>query len=196
MDMSTTIIPKSDQINSDDLITGPITVTIANVSAGNPEQPVNIHVEEFPGRAYRPSKSMRRVLVAAWGKEANTYTGKRMTLYRNPDIKFGRDVVGGIEISHMSDLEKPLTVSLTATRGKRRPFTVQPLPDLAPAVTVQDVEQCTDLDMLRSWWGTASEDVKTAITARANTLADLHAAAEQSDGELVQAELIDEEVQS
>ena len=194
MDMSTTIIPKSDQINSDDLITGPITVTIANVSAGNPEQPVNIHVEEFPGRAYRPSKSMRRVLVAAWGKEANTYTGKRMTLYRNPDIKFGRDVVGGIEISHMSDLEKPLTVSLTATRGKRRPFTVQPLPDLAPAVTVADVESCTDLDMLRSWWATASEDVKTAITARANMLADLQSAAEQ--GELVQGELIDEEVQS
>lgn len=192
MDMSTTIIPKSDQINSDDLITGPITVTITNVSAGNPEQPVNIHVDEFPGRAYRPSKSMRRVMVAAWGKEADTYAGKRLTLYRNPDIKFGRDTVGGIEISHMSDIEKPLTVSLTATRGKRRPFTVQPLPAPAPAVSVADVEQCTDVDLLRSWWGNATDDVKAAITARANTLADLQAGADTSDGELVQGELIDE----
>ncbi|WP_206556305.1 hypothetical protein, partial [Curtobacterium luteum] len=32
----------------------------------------------------------------------------------------------------MSHLDKPLTVALTATRGKRKNFTVQPLPDVAP----------------------------------------------------------------
>lgn len=128
MDMTATITPKSDQLNADDLISGPITVTVAEVAAGSPEQPVDVRLVEYPGRAYRPSKSMRRILVSAWGPEASAYTGRRITLYRNPEIMFGRDKVGGIEISALSDIDKPLTVALTATRGRRKKFTVQPLP--------------------------------------------------------------------
>ena len=133
MDMTATIAPKSDQLNADDLISGPVTVTIQEVVQGNAEQPVDVRLVEFPGRAYRPSKSMRRVMVMAWGTEAAAYTGRRLTLFRNPEITFGRDKVGGIEISHLSNLEKSLTVALTATRGKRKNFTVQPLADPAPA---------------------------------------------------------------
>jgi hypothetical protein len=128
MDMTATIAPKSDQLNADDLISGPITVTVAEVAAGSPEQPVDVRLVEYPGRAYRPSKSMRRILVSAWGAEASAYTGRRITLYRNPEIMFGRDKVGGIEISHLSNIDKPLTVALTATRGRRKNFTVEPLP--------------------------------------------------------------------
>ena len=186
--MSTTIAPKSDQLNSDDLIPGAVTVTISKVTKGSAEQPVNIHLEEYPGRPYRPSKSMRRVMVAAWGGPTAPYVGRRMTLYRNPEIKFGGDVVGGIEISHMSHLEKPLVLAITATRGRKKKHTVPPLQE-APVVTVQDVEACTDVDQLRSWWGTASDDVKAAITKRANHLADLVAA--EQDTEPVQGELIE-----
>ena len=127
MDLTATIAPKSDQLNADDLISGPVTVTIQEVVQGNAEQPVDVRLVEYPGRAYRPSKSMRRVMVMAWGPEAAAYTGRRLTLYRNPEITFGRDKVGGIEISHLTNIEKPLTVALTATRGKRKNFTVQPL---------------------------------------------------------------------
>ena len=133
MDLTQTIAPRSDQLNSDDLITGAVTVTITEVRAGNPEQPVEVHLNEFPGRPYKPSKSMRRVMVQAWGPDASQYAGRRLTLFRNPDITFGRDKVGGIEISHMSDLPKRLTVSLMVTRGKRKPFTVEPLKEAAPA---------------------------------------------------------------
>jgi len=133
MDMTESITPKSDQLNADDLISGPVTVTVAEVVKGNPEQPVDVRLVEFPGRAYRPSKSMRRIMVSAWGKEASAYAGHRLTLFRNPEITFGRDKVGGIEISHLSHIDKPLTVALTATRGKRKNFTVQPLPDAAPS---------------------------------------------------------------
>jgi hypothetical protein len=129
MDLTESIAPKSDQLNADDLISGPVTVTISEVAKGSPEQPVDVRLVEFPGRAYRPSKSMRRIMVSAWGPEAAAYSGRRLTLYRNPEITFGKDKVGGIEISHLSDLAKPLTVALTATRGKRKSFTVQPLPD-------------------------------------------------------------------
>ena len=39
------------------------------------------------------------------------------------------EAVGGIKISHMSGLSGPVTVALTVTRGKRSPYTVEPLPD-------------------------------------------------------------------
>jgi hypothetical protein len=133
MDLTKTITPKSDQLNSDDLMTGPVTVTITEVRDGNAEQPVSIHLAEFPGRPYKPSKSMRRVLVQGWGSDGDTYAGRRLTLFRNPEIKFGGDQVGGIEISHMSHIPKRFSVSLMVTRGKRKPFNVQPLPDAAPA---------------------------------------------------------------
>ena len=96
MDLTDSIAPKSDQLNAEDLLTGPRTFTIEKVAAGSIEQPVNVHLVEFPGRPYRPSKSMRRLMVAAWGKESSVYAGRRLTLYRNPDIMFGKDKVGGI----------------------------------------------------------------------------------------------------
>lgn len=127
MDLTESIAPKSDQLNADDLIAGAVTVTIAEVRRGSDEQPVDVILVEFPGRAYRPSKSMRRVMVMAWGAEASAYAGRRLTLVRNPEITFGRDKVGGIEIAALSNIDKPLTVALTATRGRRKNFTVQPL---------------------------------------------------------------------
>lgn len=127
MDMTTSIVPKSDQLNADDLMAGSVTVTIADVKQGSAEQPVDVVLVEYPGRAYRPSKSMRRVMVNAWGPDTTVYKGRGLTLYRNPDIKFGGEKVGGIEISHLSDIDGPKTIALTRTRGKRTGFTVEPL---------------------------------------------------------------------
>lgn len=157
MDLTASIAPRSDQLNADDLISGPVTVTVHEVVAGNAEQPVDVRLVEFPGRAYRPSKSMRRVMVLAWGVEASAYTGRRLTLYRNPEITFGKDKVGGIEISHLSDLAKPLTVALTATRGKRKSFTVRPLVEAAPVAQLRNWRQEADglkgnEDALRALW--------------------------------------------
>jgi hypothetical protein len=130
MDLTQSIEPNSSQINADDLLANPRTVTITSVEAGSAEQPVFVHVAEIPDRTWRPSKSMRRVLVTAWGPEAANYIGRRVTLIRNPEITFGPNKVGGIEVSHLSHIDKPLTVALTATRGRRKNFTVEPLPDL------------------------------------------------------------------
>jgi len=127
MDISDTTAPKSDQQNFDDYVGGSKTVTVSEVKSGSAEQPVELHLVEFPGRPYKPGKSMRRVLVAAWGAEASAYVGRKLTLYGDPSIRFGKEAVGGIRISHLSHIDKPLTVSLTITRGKRAPFVVQPL---------------------------------------------------------------------
>lgn len=149
MDLTETIAPKSDQMNADDLMSGPRTFTITEVrKAASPEQPVDIVLAEFPeGRPFKPSKSMRRVMVAAWGKEADAYVGRRLTLFRDPEITFGRDKVGGIRISHMSHLpdNKRMTLALTMTRGKRSPFVVEPLPDTAPSSPAVSPELLAEL---------------------------------------------------
>lgn len=136
MDLTDTIVPRSDQMNAEDLLTGPRTFTIREVrKTGAADQPVEVVLAEFPeGRPFKPSKTVRRILVAAWGPEATAYTGRRLTLYRDPAVKFGGESVGGIRVSHLSHIEKPLTIALTVTRGKRAPYRVQPLPDDAPTV--------------------------------------------------------------
>lgn len=129
-DMAASIEPKSDQLNAEDLLTGPRTVTITAVTRGSSEQPVNFVTAEFgAARPYKPSKTMRRVIVAAWGMNPQDYIGRRMTLYRDPDITFGPDRVGGIRISHLSHLPRRLEIALTVKRGRRSSFTVEPLPD-------------------------------------------------------------------
>lgn len=169
MDLTPTIEPKSDQINADDLLAGPLTFTVEKVSQGSPEQPINIHLAENPGRPYRPSKSMRRVLVGAWGKDGDAYAGRRLTLYRNPEIKFGGSVVGGIEISHMSHLDKPLNVPLTVTRGKKKNFTVTPLVEAEPRDWEAEIN-AADMEGLRALWSVAPDEHKPAITAKVNAL--------------------------
>ena len=153
MDLTQSIAPRSDQLNADDLMAGPVTVTIREVAEGTPEQPVDVHLVEYPGRPYKPSKSMRRILVAAWGKEASAFAGRRLTLVRNPEITFGRDKVGGIEIAEMSHLAKPLTVALTATRGKRKNFTVSPLAEPVRRDFLAEAEAANGAaDTLRALW--------------------------------------------
>lgn len=132
-DMREVIIPKSDQLNADDLIAGPMTVKITAVTVrGGQEQPVSIHFDGDNGKPYKACKSMCRVLVMAWGPDSSKYAGRSMTLYRDPAVKWGGMEVGGIRISHMSDLAEPLTMALTATRGNRKPYTVKPLEVAAP----------------------------------------------------------------
>lgn len=129
--MTESIAPRSDQMNADDLMSGPRTFTIREVrKSSSSDQPIDVHLVEFPeGRPFKPSKSMRRVMVAAWGKDAATYSGRRMTLYRDPTVRFGGQEVGGIRISHVDGIDKALTLALTVTRGKRAPYVVQPIAD-------------------------------------------------------------------
>jgi len=173
MDLTESIVPKSDQLNSDDLIAHPVTVTITEVRAGNAEQPVEVHLAEFPGRPYKPSKSMRRVMVQAWGAEASEYTGRRLTLFRNPEIKFGGATVGGIEIAAMSHLPKRLTVSLMVTRGKRKPFTVEPLAEPVTRDFLAEAKAAAgDVELLKSLWSAASQaGVGTAVLNQIRALA-------------------------
>ena len=128
MNMLTTIIAKSDQLNADDLLGRDLTITVTKVIVDpKAEQPASIGFEGDNGKPWKPCKSMRRVLVHAWGPDASAYAGRSLTLFRDPDVRFGSLDVGGIRISHMTHIDKQLTMALTATRGNKKPFTVKPL---------------------------------------------------------------------
>lgn len=131
-DLTTTIAPKSDQLNADDLIGRTMTITVSGVRLlGEADQPVAIHFEGDNGKPYKPCKSMRRVMVHVWGGDGRRYAGRKMTLFRDEKVVFGGAPVGGIRISHMSDIDRPITMALTATRASRKPYTVQPLREAA-----------------------------------------------------------------
>lgn len=131
-DMRGAIIPKSDQINTDDLLAGPITITIREVTIrGGTEQPVSIHFDGDGGKPWKPCKSMSRVLVHAWGPDANKYIGRSASLYADPKVTWAGMQVGGIRISHLSHIEREMMMALTATKGKRAPFVVKPLKESA-----------------------------------------------------------------
>lgn len=157
MDISETLAPASDQLDAIELVSGPRIFTIANVTAGNAEQPVNVHFSDFP-RPWRPSKGMRRVLAAIWGADASKWGGRRVELFFDPDVTFGKDKPGGTRISRLSDIDKPKSIPLLVSRGKSASFTVNPLPEL------------TEIERLKAEWRTADADRRKAIEAEVAAL--------------------------
>ena len=122
------IIPKSDQLNAEDLLSGPITVTVTDVKQGTAEQPITIIIDG-ERQPYKPCKTMRKMLVFCWSDQAANWIGKRMTLYADPDVKWAGVAVGGIRISHLSGIESQVMLMLSETKGKRKPIVVKLLPD-------------------------------------------------------------------
>lgn len=171
--MKITAEPRSDQWNADDFIGGPRTFTIASVTVGKAEQKYDIELVEGEGRSWRPPLTMLRLLIAAWGDEAAEWVGRKVTLYRDPSVRFGSDAVGGIRVSHMTDLPdgKAFRVPLTSQRGRRSLVSVEPM-------TVE-----LELAGLRAAWQSANEADRPAIEARVAALQTSPAASSPGEAE-------------
>lgn len=183
MNMLDAIAPKSDQINAEDLVGRTITVTVRDVQirAGQ-EQPISVAVEESD-KVFRPCKTTARLMVQAWGPDASKYAGRKMTLYRDPSVKWGGVAIGGIRISHMSHLDAPLVIALAENKKNRKVHTVQPLqiekqvasPDALTLDAARElVEGAPDLDALRAVW---SRKAMAPFRAELQTLLDERKAA-------------------
>lgn len=126
--ISDTLAAKSDQLNADDLMGGPITVTVTGWKRGaTKEQPVwlSIGTDRMP---YSPCKTMRRVLAAEWGDRPAEWVGRSMTLYRDPNVMFGGMQVGGIRISHLSHMKQSESKhNLAVSKAKKLPVIVRRL---------------------------------------------------------------------
>ena len=119
IDVSPFIKSKSDQLNADDLVAGPITVQVREVRKTGGEQPIAIVVSggHMP---VKPSKTMLRVLSAAWGTDASKWAGRWMRLYRDGTVKWGGKDVGGVRVSALSHIAEPMMLALAEAKGKKK----------------------------------------------------------------------------
>ena len=193
IDVSTTIAPKSDQLNADDLIGRTLDITVERVTKGSAEQPITIHYEGDNGRPFKPCLSMRRLLVQCWG--GTGWKGKRMRLFCDPGAMYGGKKVGGIRISHVSDINRDKEVMLTVRRGQRDPFTVKTLPTVAKKETVAPPDRAEDellsvmraaamdgLDAMRAKWKTLTKGEQEIIKPHLDTLTAAAGEAEGGEG--------------
>jgi len=148
MDLTQSILAKSDQLNADDLLSGPRTFTVTEVRRGDDDQPVSIVLAEFPAnRPFKPSKTVVRILAYAWGKETDNWPeSPRMTLYRDDKVKWAGQEIGGIRISHLSHIDKRIKVALAESKGKKSLHMIDPLPadaPVSPAVSPDTLAELT-----------------------------------------------------
>ena len=157
-DVLKSYVIKTDQLNADDLISSPITVTIEHVvKTGSIDQPIAIGISGG-WKPWKPCLSMVRVMGYAWGSMKSGWIGKQVTLYRDPDVKNRVEVVGGIRIFAVSNIDAPLTVKLTVTRGQKKAYTVQP-------IVIAPPEPPTFLDKWRAAFAGASPAAKNVAKA-------------------------------
>lgn len=167
IDISKTVMPRSDQITADHLIAGPMKLTIRRVAVvDSDDQPVLIYVDETP-LPFKPCKSMRRVLISIWGLDGAQYIGRSLTVYNDQSAMYGGVRVGGVRISHMSGITSPENVVLTERRGKKILYRVEPLattsaptqtPPPAPQLDIEAAHAAGrqaalgGADAMREWW--------------------------------------------
>lgn len=158
---------------------GPQTITVTSVKIAPGDQPAALSYQGDQGKPYFPCKSMRRVLVYAWGPDANAYAGRSMTLYRDPNVTFGALKVGGIRISHLSHIDTKLTMALTATKGAKKAYQVDVLKVTQARMTTgvyvrQKLDECQSRDAVADLAGNdqvfrehgEKESVRALVAAR------------------------------
>lgn len=129
LDVSHTIKSKSDQLNSDDLVAGPMTIQVEGVRIINdPQQPVHIFYFGCEGKPYKPCLTVRKILVALWGKDAEQWAGRYMNLYLDPTVKWAGKEVGGIRVNALSHIKESATLSLSVRRGAKQQFRIEQIP--------------------------------------------------------------------
>jgi len=175
MDITAALAPTSDQLDAIELV-NPRTFTIdAGSRLGRREGKVvyEIRLVDFD-RVWRPSKGMLDVLAACWGTDGTQWVGRRVTLYNDPTVTYGKETPGGVRISHLSGIDEPRTVSIRGRgAGKRIPWPVEPLPDAPaplPEPTTEQVAASTDQNELREWYRRSSPERQEQIKARAAEL--------------------------
>jgi hypothetical protein len=162
-DLSSTVIAKSDQLNADDLIE-PITITVTRVDkVKSNDQPVLIHSAER--QPFKPCLTMRRMLIAAWGKYKDEWVGRSMMVYCDPEVLWAGKAHGGIRISHVSHITDPVVKMLAVTRGRKAVFTLLPLVAADHSAIIKRYKATPDGEAKDQLWATLPADQQAAISA-------------------------------
>jgi len=157
--LRSTIQPKTDQLNSDSLLHGPMIITITALRGGAPPQDWIIEYEGGEGRPYKPCLTMRRAIVHAWGTDGSVYVGRSLTLYNLESVQFKDVITGGIRISHMTDIESDIRVKLTAKRGKKEVLEIKRM-DRPVDNYLAEIRAATELGALKDAFRRAHSSTK------------------------------------
>lgn len=132
-DLAASIEARSEQIDADNLISGPVDVTIKAVTKGpSNEQPIQIVLQETP-LFYRPNKTFRRALIGCFGDDASNWIGMRLRLARDANVMFGGVKVGGTIVTHAS-IKAPVVFMLASKRGKKSAVSIDVIPPIQKPV--------------------------------------------------------------
>jgi len=140
------IAVKSDQLNSDDLVTGPMTIKITDIGyyQDNGKTKILIRFDGDQGKPWKPCTTMARLMATVWevpkDNDGSALIGHSLTVYRDPGVKWSGMAVGGIRISHMDAIDKDRVEMVTITRGKKEAMIIKPL----KVATVTPIAQATD----------------------------------------------------
>jgi len=160
-DLSSTVVAKSDQLNADELI-DPITITVTRVDKVTAkDQPVHIHAVGI--QPYKPCLTMRRMLIAAWGKYKDEWVGRSMVLYCDPEVMWAGKEQGGVRVSHVSHISEPVSKMLAVTRGRKKLFTLLPLLNTDHSAIIEKYTETQGQIEKDNLWAAMSEDQRVAV---------------------------------
>lgn len=164
LDITPFIEAESDRITSDDLIAGPASYTVARVE-GRSEQDgkkrLVIHLQGA-SKPFIPCKGMVRLLGHLWGADLSQWVGRGLTLYRDPDVRFGKDMTGGVRICAVSDIERPATVPIRTSQKSVKAYKVDPL---ARQQLATPPKQSPGGDRAQIWLDGQMDQIEAAETA-------------------------------
>ncbi len=159
--LSDTVKTKSDQLNADDLVGGSIDVLITGIRRGSADQPIIIDIQGY--MPFKPCKTVRRILIKGWGDNGHSWVGKSLRLYNDPTVKWAGVAIGGIRVSHMSDIE-PFTIALNASAKHKLQHQISLLmPEDHSAIIQQYIN--TPQENQQALWETLNVNQQAAINA-------------------------------
>jgi hypothetical protein len=161
------IAVKSDQLNSDDLVTGPMTIKITDIGyyQDNGKTKILIRFDGDQGKPWKPCTTMARLMATVWevpkDNDGSALIGHSLTVYRDAGVKWSGMAVGGIRISHMDAIDKDRVEMVTITRGKKEAMIIKPLkvatvtpiapaPDKAAEYTAKLIAKLSAMDTQES----------------------------------------------
>lgn len=128
--MKITVETRSDQFNAQDFLGGPRTFTVESVNHGTGPNGLYDVVLQGESRFWRPPKTVIDVMNALWGDEDTDWMGKRVTLYNEESVSFGKSEVGGIRVCGASGITEPKKFRVKEKKmGTPQVYTVQPISD-------------------------------------------------------------------
>lgn len=120
----------SDHITQELVSDGPQTFTVTGVTEvtmDGEKQRHAVTLAETAGKTWVPAFTVLKALAQVWSMEKENWVGQKLTLYRDPSVKIGRETVGGIRVSHVTGITEPRTVNVKGALNRTVTYKFSPL---------------------------------------------------------------------